>query len=200
MPAARQRFNASRTPLKQPAIEPISLDEAKAFLRFDDDSEDGLIRMLISSVRMTAEHLTGRRFITQDWRLSLGDFPFEAIDLGLSPVQSIVQVRYTGLDGVERVLPGDCYRLVIRDAAPMLYPLNGDWPDTASLPDAVQIDMRCGYGDMTDAVPMPIRHWMLLRLAGAFEHRNTLLTGAAAELPRSHLDGLLDAYCIHRVT
>lgn len=185
--------------LTPPAVEPIPLSVAKSYLRVDHADEDALIELLITAVRMKAEGLTGRALITQDWRITLDGFPFEAIDLALSPVQSVIQLSYTDRDGVDQLMASAGYKLLAADVAPLLYPVDV-WPDTASAPDAVRIDVRCGYGAAGDAVPAPIRSWMLLRLAGAYESRNSVVTGASVvELPHSHLDGLLDQYRILRV-
>src|SRR6185312_1787932 len=56
--------------LTAPAIEPLSLDEAKAFLRVDNTDEDGVIGALIAGSRIHIEAQTRRALITQSWRLS----------------------------------------------------------------------------------------------------------------------------------
>jgi uncharacterized phiE125 gp8 family phage protein len=53
-----------------PAIEPVSLAEAKSWLREDGAEEDELIQALIVAARMTLEAYTRRLFVTQSWRLS----------------------------------------------------------------------------------------------------------------------------------
>ena len=68
------RFSALRltTP---PAIEPLSLDDAKAQIRVDDDYSDSLITALISAVRRDVEAFLGRAMITQTWMMVLDEFP-----------------------------------------------------------------------------------------------------------------------------
>ena len=52
--------------LLPPAVVPVALDEAKAFLRIDDDREDALIAGFIRSATALAEAFTGQCLIVRD--------------------------------------------------------------------------------------------------------------------------------------
>lgn len=58
-----------------PAIEPITLGEAKLHLRVDFDTDDALIQTFISAAREVAESYVKQAFITQTWKLLLDFFP-----------------------------------------------------------------------------------------------------------------------------
>ena len=58
-----------------PALEPISLQEAKAHLRVDFGDDDDYISALITAARDFAEGFTRRAFLTQSWLLALDHFP-----------------------------------------------------------------------------------------------------------------------------
>ena len=55
----------------EPALEPVTLAEAKAHMRLGHDSEDALIAGLIRAARDEVERTTGTALIDQDWRLAL---------------------------------------------------------------------------------------------------------------------------------
>ena len=55
--------------LNAPASEPVSLAEAKLFLRVEHDDDDDLIAALIAAARVQVEAQTRRALITQTWRL-----------------------------------------------------------------------------------------------------------------------------------
>lgn len=64
--------------LKVPAlVAPISLTEAKNFLRVDDiDDDDALITSLIDAATEACENYTRRSFITKGWLQTLDSFPY----------------------------------------------------------------------------------------------------------------------------
>jgi uncharacterized phiE125 gp8 family phage protein len=61
--------------LTAPAAEPLSLAEAKAFLRVEHDDDDGVIAALIAGARLYVEGQTRRALLTQTWRLVLDAWP-----------------------------------------------------------------------------------------------------------------------------
>ena len=58
-----------------PAGEPVSLAQAKAFLKIDDDAEDALITTLIGAARLHVEGVTGKALLAQSWRIVLDAWP-----------------------------------------------------------------------------------------------------------------------------
>ncbi len=60
-----------------PALEPVSLADAKAHLRLDSDDDDQLITAAIVAARVHVEALTRRLLIEQGWRVYLDQWPRE---------------------------------------------------------------------------------------------------------------------------
>lgn len=58
-----------------PAVEPVTLSEAKAHLRLDISDDDALITTLITAARVHAENVCRRAFVTQKWDLYLDSWP-----------------------------------------------------------------------------------------------------------------------------
>jgi uncharacterized phiE125 gp8 family phage protein len=58
-----------------PAVEPLSLDEAKLHVRQDSTADDDLITTLIQAAREYCEDFCHRAFVTQTWQLLLDHFP-----------------------------------------------------------------------------------------------------------------------------
>jgi len=159
-----------------PAVEPVTLDQAKAWLRVESgNDEDALIASLIPAARARAEWHTGSAFITQQWTLWL-DRAGACIDIPLPPLQSVVSVTRYPSDGTASVLDTGAYSVagqrLLLDSAPVnLRPMNG-----------IAVAFTCGYGDAS-AVPAPIVAAILQIVASLYEHRG----GDAAPTPDSAL-------------
>ena len=62
-----------------PALEPVSLAEAKAHLRIDGDDDDALVTAAIVAARVHVEAATRRALIEQGWRVYLDAWPRKRI-------------------------------------------------------------------------------------------------------------------------
>ena len=136
--------------LAGPAEEPVSLAEAKAFLKVDDTAEDGLIGALIAAARLHVESITGRALITQTWRLMLPCVAGLLVALPVVPAIALVDAP----DGA--VLQGDAVLL-------------------AQAVDELTVDYTSGYGDAED-VPADLKQAVLALVAYWYEHRDSVTT------------------------
>lgn len=192
----------------QPAVEPVTLAEAKLHLRVDHDAEDLLISGLISAARTDCENRLQRTLITTGWRLTLPSFPCldyqrlcdpvptllaQAIRLRMGDVQSVSNVTYLDPDGVQRTLSPTAYELQSWSGQWLLAPAHGgSWPATLSGLQSVTVDYVAGYGATSDSVPAPLRSWILLAVGDLYSQR--LRSGDKPAVPHQFVDGLLDAY------
>lgn len=76
--------------LTPPAAEPLSLAQAKAFLRVEHDDDDELIAALIAGSRLHIEAQTRRALMTQSWRLVRDAWPQDGL-VEVLPVLSAAQ-------------------------------------------------------------------------------------------------------------
>lgn len=75
-----------------PAVEPVTVDEAKLDLHIDAGDENVLIGNLIAAARQLAERETKRAFITQTWLMFL-DRGGSTIEIPMPPLQSIISIK-----------------------------------------------------------------------------------------------------------
>ena len=86
--------------LAGPAEEPVSLAEAKAFLKVDDIAEDALISTLIGAARLHIEGVTSKALLAQSWRLVLDNWPEGGVvKLPVSPLLSVTGIAATDENG-----------------------------------------------------------------------------------------------------
>jgi uncharacterized phiE125 gp8 family phage protein len=179
-----------------PALEPVTLAEAKLHLRVDGTDEDTLITPLIVAARQYAEHLTERALITQAWELVVDAFPSAEIRLPRPPLISITSVKYDDTAGVERTLSPTTYSPDVYSEPGWLLPAHGyDWPDTWDAANAVRVRYSAGYGAAASAVPEGIKSWILLRVGSLYRQREELVDGRL--ITPSYIDRLLDPYRVY---
>lgn len=157
--------------IEAPASEPLSLAEAKTYLRVAHDTEDALIGSMISAARMQVESHTRRALITQTWRIVLDRWPSSAAIVSpVSPLREIVAARVRDEAGEAQELDADIFipntasspGLIAFDAGRVIHPSQ----DVAG----IEIDIEAGYGAASD-VPAPLVQAIRLLLARAYEFR-----------------------------
>lgn len=173
-----------------PTIEPVSLAEAKAWLREDNGDEDQLIQTLLISARLTLEAWTRRFFILQGWRMVCDDWPTSGsnglrIDIAFAPFRTVDAIRIYDRNDVASspdpatysVSGGDHGGRILFDATP---------PAPGRVMDGVEIDFTVGYGSTPTQTPEPLRRAILLLVAHWREHRGD--DNALSALPSAALE------------
>ncbi len=188
-----------------PAVEPLSVEEAKEHLRVVSDADAVLINGLIIAARMEAEHKTGRALIAQTWEWSFEQFPqcsasqMPPLRVPKAPLVSVTSIKYTDESGVEQTLAPTEYLVIAFTTPPRIYPPYGKtWPANRAQFDAVKVRFVAGYGTSPLMVPEPIRRWMLVRIATMYENREATSATPQNALPRDYVDGLLDQFIVGR--
>lgn len=195
-----------------PAVEPVSLAEAKAHLRVAHDSDDDLIAAHIAAARQMCEQHTGCAFINRTFKLYLDrwsgsplsqwwDGVVEAADTNLldavlmlpkPPLQSVTAIRTYDAGGVASVFSASGYlvdavskpgRIVLADGASVPSPLRKV--------NGVEIEFIAGYGASASFVPQVLRQAVLQLVAYLYENRGD---DPAAGLQASGAANLLRPY------
>lgn len=169
--------------LTPPAIEPVSLSQAKDFLRILTDDEDELLGTLITAARLMIEAASGRLLIEQSWRLVLDGWPQGGeIRLPFSPVRSLVAARvYPASGPAEMAAPSSL--TLVEGSDPPLIRIAGPVPASGRAYAAIEIDLVAGFGATSDAVPAPLRQAVLRLACRWFEHRGDVVSRDAMRLP-----------------
>lgn len=95
---------------RPPAVEPVSLAEAKAHLRLDGSDEDGLVARLVAAARAHVEGRTSRALVDQGWRCVLDRWPPRGeVRLRPAPVSAVTAVTIYDANGDGRVTAADDY-------------------------------------------------------------------------------------------
>lgn len=155
-------------PLGTPAIQPMTLADAKAHLRVTHDAEDALIAELIAAAGRFLTEDTGLALTHQDWRLSLSTTPTCPVALPRHPVASVITVTIYAADGTPTTLDGSAYRLDLMARPATLTLEQGAAPAGT---DNMEIDFRAGFGATGLEVPDTLRRALLALVAHWYEFR-----------------------------
>lgn len=175
--------------LAGPAEEPVSLVEAKAFLKVDDVAEDGLIATLIGAARMHVEGVTGRALLAQSWRVLLDAWPDDrVVKLPVTPFMALSEITAYDTAGAGHDVP---LAQMLREPDRLLLP-----SEVAGMPvlrerQGIEIDYVAGFGTEPGDVPADIRQAMLLLVAYWFEHRDAVIVAGSGAVVPSGFDRLV---------
>lgn len=168
--------------LTPPPGEPLSLAEAKQFLRVAHADDDAVISALIAAARAHVEAITRRMLLTQTWRLVLDAWPANGrIVLRSGPLQSVLAVQVFDADGGAQAL--EVARFVVDAAANAIAAPRGALPVPGRSQAGIALDVLCGYGAEAGDVPADLRQALRLLVAHSYEHRGITAVGGAVALP-----------------
>jgi Phage gp6-like head-tail connector protein len=191
-----------------PAVEPISLAEAKLHCKVDIPDDDDLIAGLITAVRQRCEAELARSFVSTAWRLELDLFPNSLLDYRTWPsagsrqlerslisggvmapilppradLIAVQSIRYVDSSGALQTLDPSAYK--VQSGAPgRIVPAYGrTWPSARFEPAAVLVDFTAGYGTAAD-VPACLKVAIKLWVGMLYNNREAAAEVALAEIP-----------------
>ncbi len=175
-----------------PAVEPVTLSEAKAHLRVDTSDDDTYIGTLITAAREWVEQYLDRTLIHTQWVLRFDKFPpsgIEPVELPRPPMvtsgtATAVAVTFTSEAGTTSTYSTAEYR-VDRSATPgAILPIYGTtWTPHRQDDNAISVTWWAGYGASGSSVPAAIRHAMLMLIGTWYERRAAADNVGGGEVP-----------------
>ncbi len=182
--------------LSGPAVEPITLAEAKAHLRVDISAEDTLIQSLIMASRLHIEAALDLALVTQSWRYRRDAWPkARGLDMPLRPIQSLTSATVFAHDDSIHAIDTDSFILDgTANPARLVWRGAGTPPTPGRAANGIEIDFIAGFGDAASDVPQPIRQALLLLVAHWYENREPVEIGAVATPIPSTVSELLAPY------
>jgi uncharacterized phiE125 gp8 family phage protein len=186
----------SLTTLTEPVNEPVTLVEAKAYLRVDNTDEDTLIGTLITAARQWVESYLDRALILRQLVLRLDTFPVE-IELPQPPLSSsgtttAISLTYTLETGTTATLSSSDYR-IDRTSTPGVLRQNysGSWPGHLNDYNSIAVNYWAGFGSGAGDIPPAIKNAILLMVGHLFENRSAVVTGTITKPIEFALESLL---------
>ncbi len=183
--------------LHSPECEPVSLKEARSYLRIEHENEDELIEHLIKTARQAVESYTVRALMRQAWRFTfnssfggmlsdnaylsgLKGYSEQGIELPRSPfIEMIEKPKLMDAYGAHEI---KSYRLDNSGRVAYLH-FSTSVMNSLSGSGVIQVDFWTGYGKTPDEIPEAFRHAILMMVAHLYAHQSSANDNALFTLP-----------------
>jgi len=185
-----------------PAVEPVTLAEAKAHLRVDVSDDDAYIGTLITAAREWCEQYLDRTLVNTQWVMRFDAFPPDGthdIELPRPPMVSsgtatAVALTFTYENGTTATYSTASYRVDRASTPGAVKTLYGQtWPPHLLDDNAISVTWWAGYGASGSSVPAAIRSAVLMLVGLFYEKRMAADAGSLSEVPFG-VKSLLDAH------
>lgn len=177
-----------------PTIRPISINDAKDYVKTSGTADDARIQGFIDAAISYVENFTGLSLITQTWDLYIDYFPWGQITIPKAPLQSVTSITYADSDNSTQTLGTSTYTVDTDNIPGRIYlAYNKSWPGTVIKPKAVKVRFVSGYGDDGGSVPEPIRQALLLKVQMLYEQPINYDENAISNA----IDSLLNCYRVN---
>jgi uncharacterized phiE125 gp8 family phage protein len=139
-----------------PTVEPVSLADAKLWLRIDTPDEDDLISALVVAARLMVEAEIGQVLIGQNWRLVGDAWPQgDMIPVRIGRVLAVTGGRTYSAESVATSMAANRFTVFPDAEPPAILALDRPAPGRAYA--GIEIGLRLGYGEAPGDVPETIR-------------------------------------------
>lgn len=136
------------------------------------------------------EIVTGRKLVSQTWKLFLDCFPWsDRIFMPYGQLSSVTHIKYTDTAGTQTTFSADYWEIsTAREPGIIALSYGQSWPSTTlRVLDPIEIQFVCGWATAGD-VPAPIRSAILLIAAHLYEHREDVVLGNTASVESKALE------------
>lgn len=181
--------------LTAPAVEPLSLAAAKAFLRVEHDADDAIIASLVSAARNHVEALTRNALIVQTWRLALDRWPDSGrIVPRIGPLRALAAVRV--FSAANEASPIDPETFVIDRAAGVIAAPGWSLPPPGRGNAGIELDIEVGFGAAATDVPPVLLQAIRTLVSHWYENRGLIAIGQSVAMMPASVNAMISS---HRV-
>jgi uncharacterized phiE125 gp8 family phage protein len=180
-----------------PAVEPVTVADAKLYCHVDQSVEDSLFTSLIVAARDYVEKRSKRTLITTTYRLDAYGFGSSTgcIRIDKGPLIAVSSIQYYDTAGTLTTVTSSNYRVDITPLYGEIVPIDSYvWPVVqAKRPNAVQIAFTAGYGAAATSVPDTAKTAIKMLVANWYENREPVSQGSMGVVPFA-VDALIGTF------
>jgi len=180
----------------EPSREPLTVDNAKDYLRIDESFNDdnAMILMHIAAARERFQEATGQVLVPTEFQAAFDNWPDDnVIRLFKVPLLSVTGITYYDTQGNEQTLSADDLHIDAVSKPARLVPVAGRWPSVDGRPGGIKLRFTSGYAD--GKVPKFIKHALLLMVGHFYDNRTEVTPEQLNVMPRG-VDSVIEMYSV----
>jgi len=179
--------------LTPPVAEPLSVADAKSFLRVEHSDDDAIIASLISAARNHVEALTRSGLITQTWRLVLDRWPDGGrIRPRIGPLRALTAARVFNAAGEASAIDTEIF--VIDKAAWAIASPSWSLPVPGRSVAGIELDLQVGFGAAGSDVPPVLLQAIRTLVAHWYENRGLIAIGQSVAMMPASVNAMISSY------
>lgn len=179
--------------LSAPALEPLTVAEAKSYLRVETGDDDTVIAALIAAARSHVQAMTRRALIAQTWRYVLDVWPPEGrLRLRMGPLRTLIAARVFDAGGNASAI--DTATFVLDKAADVIASPAWALPQPGRAVAGIELDIQLGYGTAASDVPDALRHAIRVLVAHWYDNRGQVAIGQSVPMMPASVIAILHSF------
>jgi len=183
-----------------PTLEPVTIEEVKAFLRISGTEDDALVGALITAARVRLEFETRRSFLTTVWTLYLDEWPDadegSAIKFPNPPLISIGSTAvtyYNASNALTTLAAANYVTSTAIEPGTITLAYGCSWPELYDRPLPIVIEFSAGYGATVASVPELLKTAIKQLVGLWYENREAAGEKALSPIPMC-VDSIVSQY------
>lgn len=203
-----------------PATEPVLLADLKLYLRYTLTDQDDYLIDLITTARLFIESVTGFAFITQEWQMTMDNWPgqrddwwdgsrvgsinelygmaspFQFVQPTKYPLQSVDTLTvYDESSNATSVTVADKFDVDTQSWPGRLVLKRGEtWPIALRALNAIEFVYTAGFGDTASDVPENFKQAIIMMAGYMFNNRGNACCAASNAYGASGAANLISAF------
>lgn len=148
-----------------PAIEPLTVEEVRSYLRISSGQDEDLLLSLISTARAHVERVTGRALLKQQWQMDLKPpYPRSSPLVQRREENIIIHLLKPPLLGIQSVQMQEKDIPYRQEGGKILL-------STRFMEEEMRIIYWAGYGETPATVPPDLKMSVLMAVGCLYEHQ-----------------------------
>lgn len=150
--------------ISAPTSEPLTLAQAKTFLRIEHTADDEPLARAITAARQAVEQYISSALLPQVWEYSIANPPAAKLPLHFGPAQSIISITLETEAGAISTMSPSHYRLSV-DGFTLLF-------NPAVSVEKMTVRFNAGIATSVADIPLPLVQGMLHHIGVMMETRD----------------------------